>query len=406
MELFGALLAVVLSAGSADDWPQWLGPHRDAVSPEVIAPWGGPLRVVWRHPIGEGHSSPIVAGGRVFLHSRVTGQEAEVVHAWDAETGRPLWHASYPRAMFSTPFGNGPRATPAAVGDRLFTFGITGILTCYEAGSGKQLWQVDTLKRFRAPNLRFGVSCSPLVERDKVLVNVGGKGASVVAFATNTGDVAWKSLDDSASYSSPILLHKPVHQAVFFTGRGLVGLDPTDGRALWKFPLVDLLSESSSTPARAGDLLLASTVTAGSVGIRLQEKDEKMAASLAWKNPLLTCYFSTPVAVGADQVYLVTGRFLPPIQATLYCIDGKTGKELWNRPRIGKYHASLLRTGDDKLLVLDDGGNLHLLQPDAKEYRELARVKVCGPTWAHPALAHGKLYVRDEKELICLQLKP
>jgi hypothetical protein len=118
----------------------------------------------------------------------------------------------------------------------------------------------------------------------------------------------------------------------------------------------------------------------------------------------LNCYFSTPVPVGKDHVYLVTGGLLPPPKVTLRCVETATGKELWNRTGVGKYHASLLRTGDDKLLLLDDGGNLVLLDPNPKEYRELARSPVCGGTWVHPALSDGRLYVRDEKELICLQL--
>jgi len=125
-----------------------------------------------------------------------------------------------------------------------------------------------------------------------------------------------------------------------------------------------------------------------------------------WKNDALTSYFSTPVAVGPDYTYLVTGSKPPSLSnvATLHCIETKTGKELWSRPKVGKYHASLLRTGDDKLLMMEEAGELVLLDPSPKEYRELARSKVSGESWAHPALANGKLYVRDAKELICLQL--
>ena len=397
---------VLLCAGmvSAGDWPQWLGPTRDGATPEKIAPWKETPKLLWRVPVGEGHSSPIVAGGKVFLHAKAKDKDEEEVLACDAASGKEIWRQSYPRAAFKSIFGVGPRATPALDKDKLYTFGVTGILTCWDAASGKQLWQVDTLKEFKAANLFFGASCSPLVEGGNVLVNVGGPGASVVAFEKEKGGVAWKALDDKASYSSPIAIGQGQdRQVVFLTQKGLVGLAPGSGAVNWQFQLVDKLSESSTTPTLVGDLLLGSSVTYGSAALKIATKDGKPAATEAWKNPALTCYFSTPVAVGQDQVYMVTGSILPPPSANLRCVDVKSGKELWSKAKIGKYHAALLRTGDDKLLVHDDGGGLTLLEPNAKEYKELAQSKICGPTWAHPALANGKLYVRDDKWLLCFQ---
>jgi outer membrane protein assembly factor BamB len=408
MPRLSALVVLLLccSLGRSGDWPQWLGPNRDATSPEKIASWKETPKVVWRLPIGEGHSSPIVAGGKVFVHARVANKNEEEVLALDADSGKELWRMAYARAPFTSLFGNGPRATPAVAGGHLYTLGVTGVLTCWEAETGKQVWQVDTLKQFKAANLTFGVSCSPLVDDQRVYVNVGGKGASVVAFDRGTGKPLWTSLDDAASYSSPVFYGDgEARHLVFFTANGLVGLKPASGKLLWRFPFKDLLSESSSTPVRAGNLLLASAVTLGSVGLRLEATDEgTMSAKSAWKNPALTCYFSTPVPVGEDHVYTVTGTFLPPPKATLNCVEIKSGKVLWQKERVSKYHASLLRTGDDKLLMLEEAGGLVLLDPNAKEYKELARSKVCGETWAHPALANGRLYVRDAKEMICLDL--
>jgi outer membrane protein assembly factor BamB len=329
---------VLLCAGmvSAGDWPQWLGPHRNGSSPEKIAPWKETPKLLWRLPVGDGHSSPIVAGGKVFLHAKVKDKDEEEVIACDAATGKEVWRQAYPRAAFKSIFGVGPRSTPALDKDKLYTFGVTGILTCWDAASGKQLWQVDTLKEFKAANLFFGVSCSPLVEGDQVLVNVGGPGASVVAFDKAKGSVAWKALDDKASYSSPIAIGQgKERQIIFLTQKGLVSLSP-EGASNWNFPLVDKLSESSTTPTLVGDLLLGSSVTYGSAGLKLEAKDGKPTASEAWKNPALTCYFSTPVAVGTEQVYLVTGSILPPPAANLRCVDVKTGKELWSKAKVGK----------------------------------------------------------------------
>ena len=404
-----ALLACLLFAGiaMADDWSQWLGPNRDASSPETVTPWKEPPPILWRHPVGEGNSSPVVANGRVFIHAKVKDKNEEQVFAWDAQTGKPLWQTTSPRAAFQSLYGNGPRATPAVSGNRIYTFGITGVLRCLETDTGKQVWEVDTLHEFAAKNLFFGMSCSPLVEGNNVLVNVGGKGASVVAFDKATGTVAWKDLDDRASYSSPIVFGTgKERQVIFLTQQGLVSLNPSEGSLFWRFPLVDQLLESSTTPVHVGDVLVASSITYGSVGLHLATKDGKPSATQLWKNDALTCYFSTPVAVGPDYLYLVTGTTSRAFsaQATLHCIEAKTGKERWQKPKVGKYHATLLPTGNQKLLMLEEAGNLVLLDPDPKEYRELARSKICGETWAHPALANGRLYVRDDKEVICLRL--
>jgi outer membrane protein assembly factor BamB len=401
------LLFLITGLAPAADWPQWLGHNRDSSSSETVAAWRQPPRVLWKVPVGEGHSSPIVSGDRVFLHAKPADKEEEEVTAWDAATGKPIWKTSYPRSVFRNIFGNGPRATPAVHGDRLFSFGVTGLLTCFDVATGKQVWQVDTLKKFSAPNLFFGASSSPLIEGNGVLVNVGAKGASVVAFDQNSGETIWQSQDDRASYSSPIAIDQNGRrQVIFLTQKAVISLSPADGRLFWKFPLVDLLSESSSTPLCAGNVLLASSITYGSAGLALKTADGRPSFQELWKNSDLTCYFSSPVAVGNDNLYVVTGTKPPAfrVQAILRCVEAKTGKERWQRPKVGKYHASLLRTGNDKLLLLEDSGDLVLLDPNPQEYRELARSHICGDTWAHLALANGRLYVRDNKDLICLEL--
>jgi outer membrane protein assembly factor BamB len=290
----------------------------------------------------------------------------------------------------------------------VYSFGITGVLSCFDAAGGKRLWQVDTLKRFDPPKLMFGTACSPLVEGGRVLVNVGANGASVVAFDAGSGEVAWKSLDDPASYSSPVVFGEGSdRQAVFLTGKAVTALDPATGKEFWRYPFEDKLFESSATPARAGGRLVVSAITLGSAGLDLRTEGDKPAVREAWKNPALTSYFTTPVAVGPDHVFMVTGKnplaFRTP-EATLHCVDMRTGRPTWSRPKVGKYHAALLRTGDGKVLLLEDGGGLALLAPDTAEYRELARATVCGPTWCHPGLSDGQLYLRDEKELVCVRL--
>lgn len=409
MRLFRSLPLLLLLAplAPAADWPGWLGPKRDGTSPEKISPWKGELKAAWRVPVGAGHSSPVIANGKVYLHAKAKDKTAEELLCFDAKTGKKLWDKSYPREFFFSPFGTGPQATPTVADGKVYAYGITGILTCFDAQKGDQLWQVQTTKEFKPGKLIFGTACSPLVDGDRVLINVGGKGASVVAFSRDKGEVVWKSLDDGPSYSSGIVIENAGRkQYVFLTQLGLRGFAPNDGKVLWEFPLKDKANESSTTPIVAGDLLLASSITYGMVGLKLGKEGGMIQAKQVWQNPKLTCYFSTPIPVGKQHVYVVTGQLSFRPTSSLHCVDVETGKILWTQPMIGKYHAAMLKTANDKLLLLSDLGDLVLLDPDPSKYRELARSKVVKGEgiWAHPALVDGKVYFRDDKELICLQM--
>jgi outer membrane protein assembly factor BamB len=398
-------LFVFAAAARADDWPQWLGPHRDGATPDKVAPWKGELKIAWRKPVAEGHSSPVVVGDKVYLHTfkKKDGKEVEQIECRNTKTGDSVWTFDYPRPAFQGLFGNGPRATPAIAGGKLYAYGATGILTSLDATKGDKIWQVDTKKELSPPGLKFGVSSSPIVVGDKVIVEVGGKGKSIVAFDAAKGTIAWKSGDAPASYSSPILFGPDkAPTLVCLTQKGVVGLQPEDGKELWSFPFEDTAFESSTTPVRVGDKLLVSSITLGSALLTLEQSDGKTTAKKDWFKSELTCYFSTPVPVGTAQVYLVAGTFLG--NATLHCVDAKNGKSLWSKAGVGKYHACLVRTGDDKLLMMEETGSLVLLEPNPQKYQELARQKICGETWAHPAVANGRLYIRDEKELICVEL--
>ena len=392
---------------SAADWPQWLGAKRDGGTTEIVKPWKEPLKILWKKPVGEGDGAPVIAKGKVYLHTRTPGKYEESVAAFQADTGKPLWKTAYPRRKAEFLYGSGPRGACCVADGKVYSFGITGVLSCFDADDGTQVWQVDTAKEYQAPTPFFGNSCSPLVEGDSVLVNVGAKGASIVAFNKNTGKEIWKKLDDKASYSSPIVIGAAdARQVIFLTANGLVSLSPKDGSIFWQHPFKDKINESSTTPVVVGDMLFASSITIGGVGLRLEKADGKPSVKEVWKKPALTCYFSTPVAVGKDHLYVVTSTKIGLISfmATLRCIDAATGNEMWKRDKVGEYHASLLRTGDNKLLLVEESGDLVLLHPNPKEYLELARTKICGKTWAHPAVADGRLYIRDAKELICIEL--
>jgi outer membrane protein assembly factor BamB len=400
--MIAGLSLVFVSTAFAGDWPQWLGPHRDGTTPEIVKPWTGAPKVLWKMPVGEGHSSPVVAGDKVFLHAKVAGKDEEKLTIFEAATGKEVGSSVQPRKKFSSVFGLGPRATPIVTPDgTIVTFGVTGILNAQGSASN---WLKDTLETNKAANLKFGASASPIIDGDRVIVAVGGKGASLVAFNLKNGAVAWKTLNDPASYASPILIEQGGKKLlVALTADAVVAVQPTDGHLVWRFPFADAIAESSTTPIKVGDRLIASSITLGSVSLKLTEKDGKPAVEKEWANRELTCYFSTPAAVG-DHLYMVTGSLLPGAGVTLQCVETATGKSVWEHKKVGKYHAALLRTGDNKLLMHSDSGELVLIDPDPKEYRELCRAKICGQTWAHPAIANGKLYVRDARELLCVQL--
>jgi outer membrane protein assembly factor BamB len=405
----GLVLAIAMTAGTpaavqAADWPQFLGPTRDNASPEKIAPWAGKtLKVLWKQKVGESHSSPVVAKGLVYAFYQPRGKNADALAAFDAITGERKWEQSYERDKFEPAFGHGPRGTPTVVDGKVYSLGGTGVLACWDAADGRVLWKVDTLKEYKAPNLTFGVSGSPLVAGGKVYVNVGAKGAGVAAFDAATGKEVWKATDDKASYSSPILVDADGgKQVVFLTAAGLKAFDPDTGKQFWKHDFRDLLQESATTPLYKDGVVYGSSVTLGSVAMKLAGTG---APTKLWSSPQLNCYFSTPVAGPPDTLFMLNGKLSINPTITLRAVDAPTGKVLWQKESVGKYHAALVRGADGNVLMLDDGGFLSVFAGERGAFKELCRAQVCGATWAHPALADGRVYLRDENELICVALR-
>jgi outer membrane protein assembly factor BamB len=413
MRVAGATLLLLVLVGTltAADWPQWLGPKRNGGTSEKVEPWKEKPEIVWRASVGQGFSSPVVAAGRVFMHARGPDKEKEeeTVVAFDAATGKELWKDTYERPAYKSVLGTGPRAKPTVAGKRLFTLGINGLLGCYEVDTGKRLWQVDLYKQFQADLPQFAVCCSPLVIGNRVIVSIGGKGRCVVALNVENGKVEWQALDDAASTSSAILFAGGARprggapDAVFMTPLRIVGLDPLDGSLRWEHPMVFQPQGTSPTPVVIGDKIVASTQAHGAVAVQVGKKDEGLAASPAWQLKEAKSYFSSGVTAG-DWVVLVTNTAQPIPEAYLDCLEAKTGKELWKK-KVGYFHAGVIRTGDDKLLVLSDNGELTLWEIEGQGPKELAKAKVCDGTLVTPALAEGRLYVRDGKGIACVQLK-
>jgi outer membrane protein assembly factor BamB len=394
---------------SAADWPQWLGPRRDGGSAESVEPWKGEAKVLWKAKVGVGFSTPVVVGGKVYVHARINGKDREELIAFDAKSGKVVWRTAYDRGPYNSVLNTGPQATPAVVGNRIYTYGITGYLTCFDAEAGKQLWQVDAFKRFKANLPQFGVCCSPLVVGNKVIVAVGGKGSSVVAFETESGEVAWQALDEPAGTSSPVLVAAGgkagrLPDVAFMTTLRVVGLNPLDGSVNWEFALPFQPGGTQPTPLVAGDRIFTSTMTNGTTAIRVTA-GEKLTAEKLWQARDVSGYFSSGVAT-KDRLFLVTNVLKPTPRADLACVDPATGKVLWKQEKVGYFHFGMIRTGNGKLVILDDAGTLKLIDATAKEFKELCSSKVCDGTLVSPALSNGLLYARDSEYIVCVDLNP
>jgi outer membrane protein assembly factor BamB len=398
-----ALAVAVALAGMGADWPQFLGPKRDGTSAEtgLLASWpkkGPPM--LWEKEVGEGFSGPVVAGDRLILFHRVGPDE--VVECLEAATGKFQWKSKYESGYIdSFRKGNGPRSTPLVAGGKVYTLGAAGVLQCLELESGKKVWSTALHKEYEVREGFFGVGTSPVLEGELLLVNVGGKGAGIVAFHKDTGKEVWKATDQDASYASPVVADVDgVRQALFFTHEGLVSLDPKDGTVRWSKRWRARINESvnAATPIVTEDLLFASA-SYGTGAVLLRVK--KASVEEVWKgDEALSCHYDTPVLVDGF-LYGCDGR--QESRAELRCVELKTGKVRWGRERYGC--ASLI-AADGNLIGLSEGGDLVLIEPTPREYVEKARANVLtGPCRAAMALANGRLYARDGKRLVCWNLR-
>ena len=402
-----ATVAAFSTISVAADWPQWLGPKRDGGTLETVEPWKDAPKPLWQAKVGYGYSTPVVVSGRVFVHARVNGKDREEMIAFDAGSGKELWRTAYDRAPYSSVLNTGPQATPTVSGGRIYGFGITGVLSCFEASSGKLQWTVDAFTKLNASLPRFGVCCSPVVVGNRVIVAVGGKGSAVAAFDTKTGELAWQALDEQANTSSPVIYTvkgKTVPDVVFMTTLRVVGLNPLDGTVNWEFPLPFQPGGTSPTPLVTGDLIVTSTMSNGSTGIRLTG-GESISAEKLWQAKGLSGYFSSGVAANG-HLYLVTNTLQPVPRADLVCVDAKTGKAACKKEGVGYFHFGQIRTGNGNILILDDAGTLKLIDASLAEYRELCSAKICDGTLVAPAMADGRVYARDGEKIVCVQLKP
>lgn len=407
IRLLCVMCGVLCSANTllAGDWPQILGPNRDgrAAADEKLAeswPKDGPP-VVWEREVRDGFSGVAVVGNTVVVFHRV--DDTEVAEALDTTTGKPKWKDGSP-TRFSTGFSDdqGPRCTPVVAGDRVFVFGVQGTLRCLDLKSGKKLWQRETHTDFKAPEGYFGAGSTPIVAGDKVLVNVGGSrgGAGVVAFDVASGKTVWQSVDDAASYSSPILATVGgTKHAIFVTRLKTVSLDPDSGKVRFEFPFGKRgpTVNGASPVVLDGHLLVSAHYGVGATFAKIGAA----AAEERWSSDdLLSSHYMTPL-VQDGLVYGIHGQERVE-DSELRCLDPRTKRILWSKPNFG--YGTMI-AADGKMLMQTTDGELILWRPDSRRYQELARSRVFRTTTrALPALSNGHLFARDSRALKCLQI--
>jgi len=405
MKAFVALtiLAVALSA-LGSDWPQFLGPTRDGHSSEtnLSLPWPkqGP-RILWKTKVGSGWSGPVVSSNRIVIFHRVG--DKEVVECLNSTNGTRFWRAEY-AATYRDDFGfeEGPRATPAIDGGRVFTFGADGVLKCWDFASGANLWRIDTRKQFNSGKGFFGIACSPLVEGNTVILNIGGKSAGVVAFDKATGAVLWKATDEGASYSSPVAaVIRGQHYVFVFARNGLVALEPKAGKVLWNFPWRPRIDASvtAATPLIIADqIFISASYDTGAALLRFNETKPEVIWS---GDDILSNHYATSVHHNGF-LYGFDGR--QEQRCHLRCVEWKAGKVRWSEDHFGS--GALIVVGDN-LLILTERGELILAPASPEKFSPVARAQIIGSdVRAHPALANGLFYARDKTALVCVDLRP
>lgn len=411
--LIGAALCFAATAMAAD-WPQWRGPDRTG-----YVPAGAPVplnldlhKILWHIDIGDGVASPVVAGGRVIY---IDNQKAkETVHAADAQTGKEIWNHALDDVTHDQQSKPGPRCTPLMDGDRVYAQSCRGELHCLDAADGKLIWRISYVRDLGAIFIgekgkaegasRHGYTGSPLIDGDHLIVEAGGQhGAAIVCLDKKTGKVIWKSQDEMPGYAAPIeaeLLDS--RQIVAFMAESVIGLDPADGKLLWRVPVKTALGRNVTTPNVIGDRVLVASHQAGLVGIKVTKDTGGYAAEAEWIAKDLAINFSSPVAVG-DYLYGVGPS------KNLICVNIRTGKQTWSKDGFfpgtpgGSTHAGFI-VMDKNIMALTNPGELVMFTADSKEFHLIGRTQVCGQNWCNPAYADGKLFLRDAHSLVCVEL--
>ena len=398
--------SAALAPGVGEDWPNFLGPRRTGTSLEtgILKEWpeeGPPL--VWEKDLGQGYGAPVTSRGRLLIYHRVDDDEViECVDMRDATTVH--WRHGYAtRYRDRYGYNDGPRSSPTIVGDRVFTFGAEGVLSCLDFETGERVWQRRVNDEYKVPPGFFGAGCAPIVEGDLVLLNLGGPdGAGIVAFKTDTGETAWRVSNDTASYSTPIV--GTVHGerlAIFHTGDGLLVVEAESGTIRFTYPFRSRTRESAiaATPVLIGDVVfLSATYDIGAVALQLHPDGLKEV----WKDlSAMQSHWATSI-YHEGYLYGMDGRH--ERGSNFRCIEFDTGKIVWTADN-GLGRASFVMA-DGHLIAIGERGMLALVEVTPEGYKEKTRARVLRyPVWTPPILSHGLVYIRNERRMKCLDLR-
>lgn len=408
--LLAFALTIVLNSPDvhADDWNQFLGPHRNGISAEknLIAAWpaSGPP-IVWRTPLGVSMSTVVVSNAQAFTLYQDESDLYAV--ALDATNGKEIWRTRFASA-YENAMGNGPRATPTVANGNLYVFTGEGILAAFDVKDGKELWKVNVPSSLKGQASEYGMSCSPLVLGTSVITHTGNPDAAVAAFDAKTGKILWKSATGKAGYSSPVLITLAgKEQIVSLTADGAFGLQATDGKVLWKFPFPTEYDCNTACPVKTGDseVLISAGENHGSALLQITASGQNFSVEEAWssfgKDSQLRAEWQTPVIHDGHLYGLDNSGSAGPI-TNLVCIRLKDHKTVWQKARFGK---SNLILADGKLFLTTMNGEVVIVEASPAAFKELGRAEVMETTRQAPTLSNGFLFVRDDKEVICIDVR-
>jgi len=394
------LLAALATPFLPADWNQWRGPDRDGVSTEtdLLAEWpeDGPELLFKTDGLGAGYSSFAFSGDRMFTQGQKEGKQ--FLLALDSESGQVLWQVEH-GAAYSNNRGSGPRGTPVLDGEFVYALGGDGSLICARQQDGETVWRVDLLQRFGGDNIRWGLSESPLIDGDQLIVNAGGSGSSVVALNKASGEEIWRSQDDEAGYSSAVVAEVGgVRHYILLTGEGAIGLRAADGELLWRYAPVSNRTANIATPIVRGDrVFVSSDYGTGGALLQLKAADGGVTAEEVYFTRDMRNHYSSSVLIG-DTLYGYSSRILTAMQFA-------TGEVLWQDRSVGKGQVIF---ADGRLYLLGEDGVVGMAQATPEAYREISRFEIGRedfPTWTLPAIHDGRLWLRDQDALYCYRIR-